>query len=518
MTQLITEFETTNFVPGQANKAEVGVQSRPSENTPVRLLLVGFGTSDGSMADNTIAGPVTSIADAGTLGGVAGELARAYRKLALRSTDLEVWFARVAEPTGNKATATATIGGTWTTAGELRFIVDGEEFYVTVGASDATTDVATNTDGKVDTLPRLSVTTSVSSSTVTFTKTNKGTRGNSSVLYVDTRKAPSGLTVTLGGAGGSVTGSVETSGAGKRFAGGTGTEDVATILTAIQGHEKHFKIIVVSSLDTTNLGLWETFADTQAGPLVKRPSRLVLAHVGTQSAAQAISKTALNHEAFSVLWSYDAQTPTFEIAAAHAVERVLTERVGPDPDGQGDGTIGWNSSYSGTILRGVVLAADRTKIAVDPTGAQKTALQNGLTPLTLSAAGDTLVVRAISTKCQNVDGGDDYSALDVAEFVCAHEVREMQDKGWQFYRSRNKHVRDDFASNEPKVSGVGTPLGFSRFLAQYLAPLVPGKVFERAPEIRSTYSRSTKRIQTVIKFNRLQLHEQGEALVQSLAP
>ena len=640
MTQLVTEFAANDFVPGYAAKAEVAVQSRPSENTPIRLLITGFKTSAGSMTADTITGPVLSASEAATLAGPRSELARAYRAGARRSTDVEVWFGCVEEPSGGAAaSARATIGGTWSEPGTIRLYVDGDVLTVEVGASDSTSDVADAIDAKVDAVTTFPCTATVSTATVAFVKAQKGTRGNSSILYVDLTDAPSGLTVTLeppeadlvsltaelrsdfiahialttggvhGGAdsgpytiasapttqaecitvlgqlltaakahvqktSGSVHGASDSTalsalnaltapttgaeavafantfkttffgasghstrttssihgaadstntistanaptgvvtgddvtGDGLRFYGGSGQEDVAPLIAAIKAHSKWFKRIAVSSLDTTNLGLWETFEDEQAGPMVKRPSALILSHLGTQSAAQAITRTQLNHEAFGAPWGYDAETPALDIAVVHAVERVLAERNSPG---------GWNTSYSGTVLPGVKLARDEAKIPSDH-ATQKTALQNGLSPLVRSESGETVLIRAISTKCQNTDGSDNYGALDVAEFVCVHEVREMLENIWKFYRSLNKHVRDDFVSGEKVVPLVATPLGFARFAAQQLAPLVDERVFEAPASLRATFNRTTKRTQTVVEFTRLALHEQGEGLVRSL--
>ena len=659
MTQLISEFESTDFVPGNATKAEVGVQSRPSENTPVRLLITGLKTADGSMAVNTVAGPIKSATEAAEKAGASSRLARAYRLGAKTSTDLDVYFGCIEEPSGTAASCRITIGGTWSEPGSLRLLCDGDEFTVSVGASESPDDVAQAIDDKVATLPGLSFGVTVSSATALLAQANVGTHGNSSILYVDTRDAPSGLTVTFeppegvlvsrvaelrtdflahignitgsvhgaadsgpytiasaptnqataitvlgqlltagkahvqktagsvhgasdatalaalnaltapttgaeavafansfatiffGASGhaqrttssihgaadttnvitsddaitGSVTGNDETGGSGLRFTGGTGTEDNSTLLTALNT-APWCKVIVVSSLDTANLGRWEDWADERSAPLVKKPSRFVLAHLGTQSAATAISKTQLNHEAFQCLWAYDAQTPASEIATVMAVMRVIRERNAPDlgtttapPATAGLAEVprqGWNTSYSGNSMKGVKLAADSTKLANDH-ATQKSALRNGLTPLELSDANEVLIVRAITTRCQDADGSDNYRALEVSEYVVAHELREAEDNAWKFFRKQNPHVRDNFAANEPVTPGAATPKGFDRYLSTYFAPLATQGVFESPGTSRSTFNRSTKRIQTVFSFTRMALNEQGEALIQSLA-
>lgn len=635
MSQLVSEFAVDDHVPFIATKARAAVPSSPSANTAMRLLLTGFKTSDGTMTAGTVVGPVTSEEQAAELAGTASELARAYRAGRAQSKDLEMWLGCVAEPSGTEAFARFTIGGSWSTAGEIVIYVDGDPLFVTVGASDATTDVATAVETRAALYPSLSYTASADSSSVDLTKANKGTRGNSSILYVDTTNAPSGLTVTLepplgallsivnelrtdllahfaltsgsvhgaadstsgaafgsaatthataitlvnllrtgyaahrvltagsvhgaadstnvvslaaattaaeavllandikakynahrvltsggvhGGSGdttnvtsaadatdGAVTGD-DVTGDGVRFQGGTGTEDVATLIAAIESDPLWFKRIAVSSLDTTNLGKWEVFADEMNDPMVAKPPAVILAHVGTQSAAQAISKTQLNHEAFEALWGYDAETPAFEIAAAFGVLRTLTERNGPE---------GWNQSYSGAILKGVHLARDKAKLASDHS-TQKSALQNGLSPLTKTAAGEAMIVRAIWSRCQNSDASPNYLGLDVAEWTCLQEVRELSANTWRFWRTKNKHVRDDFGK-EPTTAGVATPSGWKIALFSAVGqPMVAARIFESLPTIRATYNRTTKRIQWELDFSRMPLHEQSEGIVTSL--
>ena len=635
MSQLVSEFAADDFVPGIATKARAAVPSSPSANTVMRLLLTGFVASDGTMEAGTISGPVTSEAQASELAGPAGELAQAFRAGRAQSKDLEMWFGAVAEPSGTKAFATLTISGTWSTAGEIILYVDGKPLIVSIGASEGASDVATTIDTRAAVYPELPYTVAVSGAECTLTKIHPTTRGNSSILYVDTTNAPSGLVVSLepplgallsivnelrtdliahfalttgsvhgaadttsddgigsaatthataialvntlrtayaahrvmtagsvhgaadstnvvslaaattaaeavllandikakynahrvltsgpvhGGSGdttnvtsaadatdGAVTGD-DVTGDGVRFQGGTGTEDVSDLLAAIESDPLWFKRIMVSSLDTTNLGKWEVFADEMNAPLVAKPPGIILAHVGTQSAAQAISKTQINHEAFHPLWGYDAETPPFEIAAAMAVIRTLTERNGPE---------GWNQSYSNTILKGVSLARDKAKLASDHS-TQKSALQNGLSPLTKTAAGEAMVVRAIWSRCQNSDGSPNYLGLDVAEWTCLQEVRELSANTWKFWRTINPHVRDDFGK-EPAVAKVATPSGWKLYhFATVGQPMVAARVFETLPTLRATYNRTTKRIQWELDFARMPLHEQSEGVVTSL--
>ena len=601
----------------------------------MRLLRTGFKPAAGSMATGTISGPVTSEAQCDELVAVGSELSRMFRAARARTKDVEMWLGCVAEPSGVQAFARLTISGTWSTAGSFIVFVDGEPLIVEVGASDATTDVATAIDAANALYPNLSYTTAADGSSSDLTKNQRGTRGNSSIVYVDTTSAPSGLVVTLepplgelltivnelrtdllahfaltagsvhGGAdstsgaafgsaatthataitlinqlrtgyeahrvltSGSVHGAADSTnaltvaaattaagavllandikakynahrvlllasvhgaadatnvtasadatdgavtgddvtGAGVRFAGGSGTEDVSALIAEIESDPLWYKRIVVSSLDVTNLGRWEVFQDAQNAPMVARPSALILAHTGTQSAAQAIAKTQLNHEAFEVLWSYDAETPAAEIAAVHAIDRVLTERNGPE---------GWNQSYSGSILPGVRLARDKAKLASD-NSTQASALRNGLSPLTKTAAGEAMIVRAIWSRCQNADGSPNYLGLDVAEETSLQETRESAANTWKFWRTLNPHVRDNFGK-EPTVPNVATPDGWKTYLFGSLGQqLVAARVFETLPTIRASYNRTTRRIQWELDFSRMPLHEQSEGVITSMA-
>lgn len=634
MSQLISAFAADNFVPGIATQARAAVASSPSANTAMRLLLTGFKLAGGTMAAGTVSGPVTSEAQCDELVAVGSELSRMFRAARARTKDVEMWLGCVAEPSGAQAFARLTISGTWSTAGSFIVFVDGDPLIIEVGASDATTDVAAAIDAVNALYPSLSYTTAADGSSSDLTKNQKSTRGNSSIVYVDTTSAPSGLVVTLepplgelltivnelrtdllahfaltagsvhGGAdstsgaafgsaatthataitlinqlrtgyeahrvltSGSVHGAADSTnaltvaaattaagavllandikakynahrvlllssvhgaadatnvvasadatdgavtgddvtGAGVRFGGGTGTEDVSALIAEIESDPLWYKRIVVSSLDVTNLGRWEVFQDAQNAPMVARPSQFVIAHLGTQSAAQAISKTQLNHEAFEVLWGYDAETPAAEIAAVHAIDRVLTERNGPE---------GWNQSYSGSILPGVRLARDKAKLASD-NSTQASALRNGLSPLTKTAAGEAMIVRAIWSRCQNADGSPNYLGLDVAEETSLQEVRELSANTWKFWRVLNPHVRDNFGK-EPTVPAVATPDGWKLYHFSAVGqPMVAARVFETLPALRASYNRTTKRIQWELDFTRMPLHEQSEGVVTSL--
>ena len=632
-TQLVSEFAADDFVPGIAVRARAAVPSSPSANTAMRLLLCAYKTSAGSMAANTVVGPVTSEAQAAELVGVGSEPARGFRAGRRRSKDVEMWFGCIEEPAGVAAYATITISGSWSVAGEVVIWVDGDPLYVVAGASDSASDFAAAVEAKSALYPAYSYAAVAAGAVVTLTKNNVGPRGNSSILYVDTTNAPSGMVITLepplaallslvnelrtdmiahfaltagsvhgaadstSGSGigsaatthataitlanqlrtayaahrvltagsvhgaadstnivslaaatttaeavalandlkakynahrvlilssvhgaadstnvtsatdattGAVTGDADT-GDGVSFASGTGTEDVSTLVSALESDPVWYKRIVPAALDATNAGRWEVFADEMGGPMVGRPPAFVMAHVGSQSAAQAISKTQCNHEAFEVLWGYDAETPAFEIACVHAVERVLTERAGPE---------GWNKSYSNTILPGVRLARDKSKLASDH-ATQKSALQNGLSPLNATPTGEAMLIRAIWTRCQNSDGSANYLGLDVAEWTSLQEVRERAGNTWRFYRMRNDHVRDDFGK-EPTVPATATPSGWKQYLfASVGQEMVAARVFETLPVIRAAYNRNTKRIQWELDYSRMPLHEQSEGVVTS---
>lgn len=723
MTQLISD---TDFVPGDYTKAEAAVASAPSANAPLRLLITGYKMAGGSMAVNTISGPVLSDDQAADLADTGSELARAFRSGRRAGKDLDqIYFGCIEEPSGVPAYAKATISGTWTKGGELRFWVDGDLLRVTVGSTDSAANVATTADEQADRYPGLSYTIGVSSAEITFTLNQSGLRGNKSILYCDRTDAPAGLVVALGGdVGGTVvsdvgpwilangdtfvvafnaggdqtltitataaiktgsgatyaavtaahvlnltlpdpitqvatsrqvvfagtentqalyhaaiqaminglgivtnaggqtritsvllgsaavatvdassadvlaslgltasaftnagpnnvanlngtgvtaaevvamavalpltngsaaddsgalrftstttggTGSVqiksastaddelgfdnsvhvggvgagaavtgdEATGDGVQFTGGTGTEDVAGLVAAIESDPLWYKMIVVASTDVDNLDLWETMVDETGAPTVQRPASLIVAHVGSQSAATAIAKTQLNHEAFELLWARDAQTPAVEIAACHAVQRALIER---------EDIKGWNVSYAGAILAGVKLARDKSKHAADHS-TQKAALQNGLSPLTSTAAGEAMIVRNIWTRCQNADGSDNYLGLDTAEWTVLQGVREMARNVAAFYRTRNPHVRADFGK-EPSISGAATPQGFRQYLfSQIGQALVFALVFAELPAIRSTYNRTQKRIDYEVEFTRAALNLQTTGIIRSL--
>lgn len=412
-------------------------------NIPLKLLIVALkGTTGGTITLDTEEAPITTEDEADTKAAAGSEAARmAYA--ALRIPGVQLYMA-CPTPAGGAvaATATATIGGTWTTAGVIRFWVGGELFDVPVGASDTTSNVAAKIEEVVLGKPRLCVTCSDNVAVATFTHKSAGARGNDTIIFRDLTGAPSGLTCVLAG-GGAVNGDANT-GAGVRFTGGSGVETLTTLLASLATNRYHR--IAIAQRDATSIAAWETQLDTMSGPTIGKMQHLVFAlNSAALSTAQSVAQTTANDERMQCLWMQDGETPPPELAAVFASQRTITEQSNP------------NAGYDGYVLPGI--AGQRYRPSRPSESTQISALDNGVTPIDTTESGESNVVRSITTKCETSAGDPDYRTLDTAEAVVPDYVRDLLRIVWTTdFVVANPYVRGDPADEEAlPPPGVATP-------------------------------------------------------------
>lgn len=116
----------------------------------------------------------------------------------------------IAEPTGTAATATYTVTGTATEAGEINIYIGGEDYPVNVVAASGATETVfaasiVSAIAAIEAVTPLPVTAESTAGVVTFTAKLDGAQGNNIGIWVDTEDAAPGLTGVLtamtGGAG-----------------------------------------------------------------------------------------------------------------------------------------------------------------------------------------------------------------------------------------------------------------------------------------------------------------------------
>lgn len=241
---------------------------------------------------------------------------------------------------------------------------------------------------------------------------------------------------------GTAGGTTATSGA-VYFSGGSGTENVSTLLDNLQNDE--FFTIALAQRDATNLGRWETATNTKLGPLVGLLENIVCGTGGTLSAAGSLAQTTLNHSSFEMLWMEEPETPPEEFAALWAAIRHQTENAGSP-----------NNRYDLVKLDGVQPQEARAKQPSRAT--QVAALNYGLTPLG-TTNNSVILARAVTTRTQTDTGGVDDGTVDVAQWRTALEFRRALKNMLTDHMTVHPYIVDDPAEgNEPDVpQGVTFP-------------------------------------------------------------
>jgi phage tail sheath gpL-like len=420
-------------VPGFYGETKYGAGRVSVGAFPVSVLITGTKGSDGTMVADQDIEQIASLDDAIVKLG-AHPTATQQARAALSVEGVNLWAAPPAAPTGSSATITIAIGGTWSTAGTIKFYLDGQLIAVGVAATGETaSNVETNiaaafggwSDGPV---------TAAATTDCVLTVSSVGTQGNSYLLAWELDEAPAGLTVT-------VTGGTALYPRLVPFSGGAGTESVANIITLMKADTWDY--IAPAQTDATNLGLFETHMASEAGPTIGHLEHMVCAQNGTLVAAQSISQTTLNDARSSVIWLKNCETHPAEIAAGVAALRSVIEPQDP------------NYNYDDMPLPFV--APQRFKADMSTHATLKSALNTGITPL--KTEGNVVkIVRGIVSRC--LDGtSPNYNTLDWGDAIVPDRIRKEIGAAWKDFKQVNPRIgRDPVGGEKAQLEGVGTPL------------------------------------------------------------
>jgi phage tail sheath gpL-like len=489
--------------PGFFGQTTFGAGGVSIGDIPLKLLVAGLKSSAGTLtADTQVYGPVLSEDDIDTQAGAGSELARMGRA-AFRIPGVQLYLATPSNGgSPAAATATITIGGTWSTTGMWKYYIAGEVITGGIAATDSTSDVAADIVTAVTAKTNLPVTAAAVGPIVTLTTKNLSVRATDNIIFQDRTDIPSGLTSVLAG-GSAVTGDAIT-GSGVRMTGGAGTEDVTTLLATIK--ETRFNRIAAAQRDSTNLGLWETQINTMADPFNNKTQHIVFALNGSLSAANALALSPLNQWRAQLMWMLDSETPPPEIAAVMAALRTATEQTTP------------NVSYDDVALPGVVPQRDRNKW---PSRANRvSALDNGVTPITSNESGEALVVRSITTRSQTSSGDPDARTLDTSESVVPDYVRDVLSIYWRtVFKVQNPNVRDDPAPEErPLPAGVASPKLWNAAIKSQLLTLEDSNIVTEVAlnPPKTVFNRTAKRLASIVPVVVLPLQHQIEVSVRQV--
>lgn len=444
---------TNSFkVPGAWRETKYGTGKNSVGAIPVKLVVTGTKTTAGSATPDQDIVRIFSEEEADAYLGEGSEGAmQCYAALAIAGVTL--YAAPVAEnASAVAATLTITIAGTWTTGGTVTVYLAGRAIQATANIGDSPTVVATALRDAINGTSRLPFTATNTAGAVAVSVRSKGVRGNDYICRKDLSAAPTGLTVTLAG-GSALTGGMVP------FTGGTGADDVTTVLGLLATDV--YDIQAWAQNDTTNAGLIKTALASEAGPLVMHLEHAVFAKTRTLSAANTFASSTLNAYRCSVAWLENSESaPSFLAAQVAAARAVL---VGDNP----------NYRYDNYVLPTVAPQSQKSDIPL--TGELNAALNSGVTPLTTLNDGTVKIVRAIQSHCLN-GSAPDYRTLDWGDVDVPDRASKELGVGWDAYSEVNPVAGPDPAEGEETPpAGVATPQLWNAEASSILQDMIESK-------------------------------------------
>lgn len=433
----VPQISSSNKFPGSYFQSLFGQGGASSNTLPKYLLVVALpDPTTGQITPDAQVVDIFTPADADYWAGPGSEGALALRA-AIDVGGINLRYCTAAITSATAATATLTIGGTWTVAGEWRLRIGGVAMNQGILASNNAAAVAAAIVAYIMARPNLPVTAAASGAVVTFTAKCPSARSNDIILWQDKTGLPVGATSVI--AGGAAVGN-----GGVRFAGGAGAEDVTLLLAYLLNGPRSHRF-AVAQRDATNLGRWRTQLDALADPTVAKMGHAIFAFSGTQSAVKTLAQTSLDNVRGELLWMQDSETQPAVIAASHAAYRLQLEQSNP------------NRSYDNTVIAGVYGQTDSA--SVPGYAACVAALDAGVTPV-VSINGLALVTRAITTRSLTATGAADDGCVDVADSATSDEVRDALASFWgTSFLGGNPYIQDDPANDATKQppEGVAYP-------------------------------------------------------------
>lgn len=467
----IAGFTASDKVPGFFGQTLTGQGAVSAQNVPMVVLCTGIMNTTTGAATLNVPVAITSAGSADTYFGAGSQVARqCYAALASQGA-IVYGQGIAAAGGAVAAKAVINIAGTWTTSGTFGYRIAGQERYVTVASTDTPQTVAANIVNDINSQFRWPVTAtsallgSTTTYQVTITHKTGGKGGNQQILFIDPSQCPSGFigsviasyvgtapaltwqastayatgamtqpttangyfyVATTGGTSGTPTqptwpttvgttvsdGSVTWTCVGAILTGGlvpffqgSGVESAANALAAIINQQ--YDRIAPAQNDSTNVALWQTQVDAQAGPTTNILGQVVIATNGTEAAAQTLAQSTLNDVRFQVLNEVNSETHPCEIAASFASARSTREGAN------------WDQGYDSFPVPTV---AAQSQSNDSPNHASLVlALNNGVTPI-FTLNNVAVICRAITT-FSLLGSTPDYSALDTNQITVPDQVR-----------------------------------------------------------------------------------------------
>lgn len=355
-----------------------------------KAVILGNKTTAGTATNDTVIyGPDTAIpcqteADVISLFGAGSQLHRAYLKFAGVNQTTSLYFVAVSPSAGAAATATQTIATTATSNGNCRVWCGAEFVDTSISLGDTATVIAGNIVASVNSQTRWPVTASNVAGVITYTAKNLGPEGN----WIRMQSLVSPGTATIG--------TTTTLTANTFLSGGTTADVNTTALATIKPLPFYYQISCDS--DATNFGAMVTQINSQAQPTNGIRQRAFAGSMDTLANTITLA-TGINAARAEIIWgNCDDYTP-LELAAyfaglyslleAGAAVGVNRKNFSNFPSNATDQTL-WQ------------LKPGRSGASGAPTQANLvSALNNGITPLSINGAGATYLVKRCTTRSLN---------------------------------------------------------------------------------------------------------------------
>lgn len=437
--------------PGYYAQRRQGKGSRGAGDIVLLVLLCGTMLSSGTATPNSSVNLLTDgVTEAGALYGTHSEMTQLVKATLANNPNANVVCCPSAEASGaTAATAGITVGGTWSTTGQLTFWIAGEAYTAVIDALATPAQVAAAFAKPVnDNLYgpcTASTTTGSGTATATYASESKGGRGNDLRLYVDTSLVPAGCTITLvGGA------TVDPNGI--KFSGGAGVEDVTATLGNI--FAQRYKLIAPAQNDAANAARWVNHVNSAADIAEGRAQQVCFATGAALATATSFGQTTLNAKRACLPWFYNTESPPSWVAAAIAGVRSAYE--GTDP----------TAYYDNVEVKGI--APQRNQGDSPSHASIKTALNNSVSPL-FTQNGKVYIAMLITT--YSLDGtAADYNTRPTYQVTMPDWAADDVGAQWQ---TRIKPANPRSGPNKapggrPRPGNVWTPDRSTVFLTSVL--------------------------------------------------
>lgn len=413
---VLTGISANDPTPGNYVEVNFGVGPSGGFQGDYAILLVGLKTSAGSATEDTVvygpssSPPMQSEADVIALFGAGSELHREWRRVTKINTSTTVYAIAPTEGAGTAGSSTVTFSTTATAVGGVRFWCGDEFVDTSIASGDTVTNVGDALVTSINNQTHWPITAANSAGAVTVTSKNKGPRANEIRVRAAVIGSPS-TTVSPNN-----TSTALTSGATEE----TWATALGTILPT-----RYYRIVSPSCLASgTNGYALCTQVTTQAQPANDIRQRVYMGATGTQAAASTIA-AAINSPRCQIAHLYKSELTGGELAATLAAVHALFE--------ERDNAWNFDSFGLGTQL-GVdtsqywFVAAPFTQSAWPTKASIKTALNNGLTPIGVTADGRTYIAMSCTTKHKNGSAFDYRVRESHIVNVCDHFADDIQAK------------------------------------------------------------------------------------------